>query len=72
MKILESGKQFNEAEQQQLPKLGWLKSYQGKFQEWDEVKQVANLTEQSVRQEGVILAMAIKHWRDNSRNSGQS
>lgn len=53
LKILDSGKQFNEAEQQQLPKLGWLKNYQGKFQELDEVMQVANLTEQSVRQEGV-------------------
>jgi hypothetical protein len=51
--ILDSGKEFSEAEQQQLPKLGWLKNYQGKFQEWDEVMQVANLTEQSVRQEGV-------------------
>ena len=48
-----SGKNFNEAEQHQLPKLEWLKNYQDKFQEWDEVLQVAILTEQSVRQEGI-------------------
>ena len=46
-------KNFNEAEQHQLPKLEWLKNYQDKFQEWDEVLQVAILTEQSVRQEGI-------------------
>jgi hypothetical protein len=53
LKILASGKNFNEAEQHQLPKLEWLKNYQDKFQEWDEVLQVAILTEQSVRQEGI-------------------
>ena len=53
LKILASSKNFNEAEQHQLPKLEWLKNYQDKFQEWDEVLQVAILTEQSVRQEGI-------------------
>ena len=53
LKILASGKHFNAAEQHQLPKLEWLKNYQDKFQEWDEVLQVAILTEQSVRQDGI-------------------
>ena len=53
LKIVGSSKGFNEAEQQQLPKLEWLKNYQDKFQEWDEVLQVAILTEQSIRQEGI-------------------
>ena len=53
LKIVASGKVFNEAEQQQLPKLDWLKNYQGKLQEWGEVLQVATLTELAVRQEGI-------------------
>ena len=53
LKIVASGKHFNAAEQHQLPKLEWLKNYQDKFQEWDEVLQVAILTEQSVRQDGI-------------------
>lgn len=53
LKIVCIGKDFNEVEQQQLPKLEWLKSYQDKLAEWDEVLQVASLTEQSVRQEGI-------------------
>ncbi|HEY5141683.1 MAG TPA: hypothetical protein VIJ25_20545 [Methylococcales bacterium] len=53
LKIVASGKVFNEAEQQQLPKLDWLKNYQGKLQEWGEVLQVATLTELAVRQEGM-------------------
>jgi len=31
-----SGKVFNESRQQQLPKLEWLKNYQGKLHEWAE------------------------------------
>ena len=53
LKIVGSGKVFNEAEQQQLPKLEWLKNYQGKLQEWGELLQVATLTEQTVRQDGI-------------------
>ena len=53
LKILSSDKNFNEAEQPQLPKLAWLKNYQDKLQEWDELMQVAILTEQSVRLEGI-------------------
>jgi hypothetical protein len=53
LKILSSDKKFNEAEQPQLPKLEWLKNYQDKLQEWDELMQVAILTEQSVRLEGI-------------------
>ena len=52
LKILSSGKNFNETEQPQLPKLEWLKNYQGKLPEWDELLQVTFLTEQSVRLEG--------------------
>ena len=53
LKIVASGKVFNEAEQQQLPKLEWLKNYQGKLQEWGEVLQVATLTELAVRQDSI-------------------
>ncbi len=53
LKILSSDKNFNEAEQPQLPKLKWLKNYQDKLQAWDELMQVAILTEQSVRLEGI-------------------
>lgn len=52
LKILSSGKNFNETEQPQLPKLEWLKNYQGKLPGWDELLQVTFLTEQSVRLEG--------------------
>ena len=50
---MSSDKNFNEAEQPQLPKLEWLKNYQGKLSEWDELLQVTFLTEQSVRLEGI-------------------
>ena len=53
LKILASGKNFNEAEQPQLSKLEWLKNYQGKLHEWGELLQVATLTEQTVRQDGI-------------------
>ena len=53
LKIVSMSKDFNEAEQQQLPKLVWLKSYEDKLTEWDGLLQVANLTEQFVRQEGI-------------------
>lgn len=53
LKILSNSNNFNKAEQTQLPKLEWLKNYQGKLQEWDELLQVTFLTEQSVRLEGI-------------------
>lgn len=53
LKILVDKKDFNEDEQKQLVKLEWLKSYQDTFQKWDELLQVATLTEQSVRQNGI-------------------
>lgn len=53
LKIMDNSKVFNEAEQQQLLKLAWLKNYQDKLQEWDEMLRVATLTEHVVRQEGI-------------------
>jgi len=51
--IINSGKDFTDAEKQQLPKLDWLTDYQEKLDEWNEFLQVALLTEQWVRQKGI-------------------
>lgn len=53
LKILETKSDFSEEEKEQLVKLEWLKTYQNKLQEWDELLLVATLTEQCVRQKGI-------------------
>jgi len=53
LKILDNKKDFNKDEQQQSVKLEWLKSYRDKLQGWNELLQVATLTEQSVRRHGI-------------------
>jgi hypothetical protein len=53
LQILNTKKDFDEAEKQKLVKLEWLKDYCDKLQGWNELLQVAILTEQCVRKEGI-------------------
>jgi hypothetical protein len=53
LNVIENKNDFSEAEQQQLPKLEWLKSYKDPLEAWDESLQVMMLTEQWVREEGI-------------------
>lgn len=53
LNVIEHKNDFSEAEQQQLPKLEWLKSYKEPLEAWDESLQVMILTEQWVREEGI-------------------
>jgi hypothetical protein len=53
VQILNTKKDFDEAEKQHLVKLEWLKNYCDKLQCWNELLQVAILTEQCVRNEGI-------------------
>lgn len=58
---------FNDTEKQQLPKLEWLKAYEGKMQAWDESLQVIKLSEQWVREKGITsesFAMMNKQYQE--------
>jgi hypothetical protein len=55
LEIINSNENPTEAEEKQHAKLEWLKSHSDNIEEWDELLQVATLTEQVVRSEGITL-----------------
>jgi len=55
LEIMNNNEDSTEAEEKQYAKLGWLNDHSDKLEEWDELLQVATLTEQVVRSEGVTL-----------------
>ena len=55
LEIMNNNEDSTEAEEKQYAKLEWLNDHPDKLEEWDELLQVATLTEQVVRSEGVTL-----------------
>jgi len=55
LEIMNSHENFTEAEEKQCAKLEWLNNHRDKLEEWGELLQVATLTEQGVRSEGITL-----------------
>ncbi len=54
LKIINSNEGSTEAEEKQQAKLEWLNNHSEHLEEWDELLQVATLTEQVVRSEGIM------------------